>query len=269
MSMENAPTPSAGKRLPDGLPPSEQLLDLLLDALAKRQQAREQSAASRPALADDGQATMPAPSTPPLNRVQPEPAAAPAVPAMEPVTPPAPGEPGWVPPARVPTIGLGRTVWRTLLAILLLAVLFNIPINRYGVSLARILPDAEALVIRDGLLLKGSGPEVYVLQDNRLRWISSLEAFNRLGYKWDSVHVVDEAFLAQFEMGQPQYVLLKCDGSPHIYRMEGEHKRWIKDIATFEAEGHVWDDVRIVDCGYLDAIPDGLPIPEDAGAPPR
>ena len=61
-------------------------------------------------------------------------------------------------------------------------MLINIPITRHGVSLARILPDAAALVIRDGLLLKGPGPEVYVLEDDNLRWISSLEAFERLGY---------------------------------------------------------------------------------------
>ena len=75
------------------------------------------------------------------------------------------------------------------------------------------------------------------------------------------MHVVDEAFLSQFEPGAPIHVLLKCDGSPHIYRMERDAKRWIKDIATFEAEGHVWDDVRFVDCDYLDASPTARPSP--------
>ena len=62
---------------------------------------------------------------------------------------------------------------------------------------------------------------------------------------------------------------LKCDGSPHIYRLENQAKRWIKDIETFEAEGHVWEDVRFVSCQYLRDLPDGPPVPEDAGPPPE
>jgi hypothetical protein len=149
-----------------------------------------------------------------------------------------------------------------------LTILLNIPVTRYGVSLARILPDSDSFIVRDGLVLKGSGPRVYVLEDDKLRWISSLEAFERLGYEWDQVHIVEDAFLERFEMGEPLYVLLKCGGSPHIYRIEEETKRWIKDIPTFEAEGHVWEDVHFVDCDYLRRIPDGPPIPEDAGEPP-
>jgi len=47
------------------------------------------------------------------------------------------------------------------------------------------------------------------------------------------------------------------------------HKRWIVDIATFEAEGHVWEDVRIVSCYYLRNLPDGETIPPGYGPPPQ
>jgi hypothetical protein len=150
-----------------------------------------------------------------------------------------------------------------------LAVLINVPVNRYGTSLARIMPDTDALVIRDGLVLKGSGPEIYVLEDNKLRWISSLEAFEFFGYRWEQVHVVDDSFVEQFEEGRPIHVLLKCERSPHIYALENGQKRWIKDIPTFEAEGYVWEDVEFVSCDYLRSLPDGPPIPEDAGPPPQ
>ncbi|MGC8787908.1 MAG: hypothetical protein ACP5Q1_10830, partial [Anaerolineae bacterium] len=46
-------------------------------------------------------------------------------------------------------------------------------------------------------------------------------------------------------------------------------KRWIKDIDTFVAEGHVWEDVCLVSCGYLRSILEGPPIPEDASQPPE
>ena len=141
--------------------------------------------------------------------------------------------------------------------------------TRYGVSLARILPETSSLIIRDGLVLKGSGPEIYVLEDDKLRWISSLDAFEHLGLTWEDVHVVEDEFLAKFEKGRPIHVLLKCHDSPHIYRLENEQKRWIKDIDTFLAEGHAWEDVRFVSCQYLRDLPDGPPIPEDAGPPPQ
>jgi hypothetical protein len=182
---------------------------------------------------------------------------------------PSPGEEGWEPPARVPSMNLDRALFRFLLLVAALIVLVNVPVNRYGVSLARMIPESASLIIRDGLVLKGSGPEIYLLQNDKLRWISSLDAFEHLGLDWGEVHVVDDAFLGRFEQGQPIHVLLKCDDSPHIYRLENGQKRWIKDIATFEAEGHVWEDVRFVSCDYLRGIPDGPPIPEDAGQPPQ
>jgi len=144
----------------------------------------------------------------------------------------------------------------------------NVPINSSGLSLAHLVPSTASLIIRDGLVLKGPGPEIYVLQNNQLRWISSLEAFEYFGYRWAEVHVVDAAFLSQFARGAPLSVLLKCDGSPNIYALENDHKRWIKDIATFTAQGFVWTDVKLVDCYYLDGLPLGAPIPEDAGTPP-
>lgn len=158
---------------------------------------------------------------------------------------------------------------RFLILVVVLIVAVNVPVTRYGVSLARIMPDSAALIIRDGLVLKGSGPEIYMLQEDKLRWISSLDAFEHLGLKWGDVHIVEDKFLERFEQGRPIHVLLKCPDSPHIYRLENQQKRWIKDINTFLAEGHVWEDVRTVDCEYLRRIPDGLPIPEDAGPPPQ
>jgi hypothetical protein len=131
------------------------------------------------------------------------------------------------------------------------------------------MPDSAALVIRDGLVLKAGGPDIYVVEDDKLRWISSLEAFEYFGYAWPQVRVVDESFLQRFELGRPLHVLLKCDGSPHIYALENQQKRWIKDIETFESEGYVWEDVMSVDCRYLRGIPDGIPIPEDAGPAPQ
>jgi hypothetical protein len=259
----------------------DQILDLLLDVLLERQKARERRGFQP--LEVPTEPTAAEPSAPPEPELLLKEAEAEAPLPDEPLPPlepeasfeeaeveiPSPDE-ALPSPAPVPAGQMGRTLFRLAVGLLLFVVLVNVPINRHGVSLARVMPDSAALIIRDGLLLKGENSDkVYVLQDDKLRWISSLEAFERFHYRWRDVHIVEDSFLDRFEKGQAVHVLLKCDGSPHIYRIEREQKRWIKDIPTFEAEGHVWEDVEFVSCQYLRNLPDGPPIPEDAGPPPQ
>jgi len=268
---------------------TDQILDLLLDALLERQATREtQRDRPGPVQPSGAPSSGTESSAPPASQPEPsverfppaEPAKKPTPGRQPPEAPPKkpsqpqrreprPGEKGWTPPPRLPGINLGKTLGRLLLVLVALAVLLNVPVNRYGTSLARIMPDSAALVIRDGLVLKGSGPDIYVLEDNKLRWITSLEAFEFFDYRWEQVHIVDDSFLGEFEKGRPIHVLLKCQGSPHIYALENGKKRWIKDIPTLESEGYVWEDVKQVSCAYLRDLPDGPPIPEDAGPPPQ
>ncbi|MBN1660408.1 MAG: hypothetical protein JXA93_18560 [Anaerolineae bacterium] len=287
---------------------TDQILDLLLDALIERQKARRGAPApgtqatgsgwrtpvpqGRPPATEEGvrserqpvesteakPAPIPVPRPEPPATEQRRAALASTGPATSPtrVPPrptserePQPGDEGWEPPARLPSIHMGKMLLRLAILVAVLIALVNIPVNKYGTSLARILPESQALVIRDGLVLKGSGPEIYILEKDRLRWISSMDAFEHLGLTWEDVHVVEDSFLTKFKEGPALHVLLKCGGSDHIYRLENDQKRWIKDIDAFLAEGHVWDDVRFVSCQYLRDLPTGPSIPEDAGPAPE
>jgi hypothetical protein len=64
-------------------------------------------------------------------------------------------------------------------------------------------------------------------------------------------------------------ILLKCTGSPHIYLLEEGEKRWVDSIETFNERGYVWRDVHFITCADLRSIPDGVPIPANAGSPPQ
>jgi hypothetical protein len=259
------PRDEASKR--GGASTTDQILDLLLDALVERQKARRGQTQQRTPAAEIPPAR---PDPPPAEQYRPPARPAPAkAPPPKPKRVPRPGEEGWEPPPKQPSIDMGKMLVRLAILVVVLIILVNIPVTRYGSSLARILPDSASLIIRDGLVLKGSDPEIYMLENDKLRWISSLDAFEHLGLSWEDVHVVEDEFLAKFQKGTPIHVLLKCRTSPHIYRVENQEKRWIKDIDTFEAEGHVWEDVRLVSCDYLRGLPDGPPIPEDAGPPPQ
>jgi hypothetical protein len=167
-----------------------------------------------------------------------------------------------------PTIQLDRMLGRLALILFVVVIVINIPFNRYGTNLARAMPDEQSLVIRDGLVLKGEGEEIYVLEDNHKRWISSLDAFEYYGFRWERVNLVDDAFLERFPDGPALSVLKKCARSPHVFAIEDGLRRWIKDIPTFEEQGYLWDDVQIVSCAAIESIPSGPPIPPDAGEPP-
>jgi hypothetical protein len=253
---------------------TDQILDLLLDALVERQKARRAEGPPSPPK-ERPAVPPPRPEPPSAEQQRPREQRTTARPAATRPTPPPPrrepqpGEEGWEPAPRQPSIEMGKMIGRLAILVVALLILVNIPVTRYGVSLARIMPESSSLIIRDGLVLKGSGPEIYMLEKDKLRWISSLDAFEHLGLTWEDVHVVEDSFLDKFEEGRPIHVLLKCASSDHIYRLENNQKRWIKDIDTFLAEGHVWEDVRFVSCQYLRNIPDGPPIPEDAGPAPE
>jgi len=259
----------------------DQMLDLLVGEIEERMRARQ-----GPALSiDEGPPPVAEPPPPaveaPVPPVEPqakvvevpipsiiEPLAEPLEAVAAVAEPEAEAE--WQPPKPAVSPNTARLMGRLALGLLVAIVLINIPLNRHGTTLATAMPDSAALVIRDGLVLKEEDDEkIYVLQDDKLRWISSLDAFGHFGFTWGDVHIVEDGFLDRFEMGTPLHVLLKCHSSPHIYRLEGGAKRWIVDIKTFEAEGHVWEDVRFVGCGYLRDLPDGETIPPGHGPPPQ
>lgn len=68
---------------------------------------------------------------------------------------------------------------------------------------------------------------------------------------------------------EPYPILLDCPVSPHIYLLDDGAKRWIKDILTFQEQGFQWGQVHEVSCSSLRSLPDGVPIPADAGPPPQ
>jgi hypothetical protein len=286
---------------------TDQILDLLLDALTERQAARDRTAETSRHLAGPALPPLPAPAEQRLEPEEPRAAPPPTRPPVAPLPTPAveagppndvaagsrppqaewpallagAGDNDWPEAVKaggreaaaleepLPPIQLDRMLRRLAVALTLLLIVVNIPFNRSDLSLARAMPDAQSLIVRDGLVLKGSGEKIYVLENNQKRWITTLEAFEWHGYRWEQVNLVDDAFLDRFADGRPIYVLLKCQLSAHIYALEDGHKRWIKDIETFKAEGFLWQDVKFIGCSELRRLPTGVPIPADAGPAPE
>lgn len=166
-----------------------------------------------------------------------------------------------------PGLNMGRSLAQIVMVMVVLLMLVNIPISSYRAGLAQLIPQNPEVVIHDGLVLKGSGPEIYILEDYKLRRISSPEAFNSY-FSWAQVSTVEDNLLEQLGHSQPIRRLVKCQSSPTVYAVENGQKRWVKEPPP---AGQVkrWDQVGPVTCSYLQRLPDGLPIPEDAGLPPQ
>ena len=250
----------------------DRILDLLVEEIEERIRAQGRGAPAGEVSASTAPAApVAAPLvSPPLESVDPTGEQRPD-PETEMERHPLDPEGGFdLPPMLTTSLHAARLMRRLALGLLVAVALINIPFNRHGTTLATAMPDNAAVVIRDGLVVKEEDDEeIYVFQGDQFRWISSLEAFEHYGFTWGDVRIVDDGFLDDFERGPSLHVLLKCRSSPHIYRLEGGEKRWIRDIAVFVAEGHVWEDVRFVSCSYLRGLADGETIPVGSGPPPQ
>ena len=53
-------------------------------------------------------------------------------------------------------------------------------------------------------LIKGSGPEVYLLENGIKRWIPDPETFNRFKYNWQNIKMISDSTLNKYSKGSTQ-----------------------------------------------------------------
>jgi len=64
-------------------------------------------------------------------------------------------------------------------------------------------PQSSSPVFADGTLIKGSGPDIYLIQNGVKRLIPDTETFNAMGFNWNSIINVDDQKLGSVPMGIP------------------------------------------------------------------
>jgi len=147
-------------------------------------------------------------------------------------------------------------------------------VNNIPDSALNTIPTGDALLdaLADGNLLRGTGPEVYVMEIGAKRHVISPTVLSDCGYGWDAVRVIPNAYLNAIAAGSPLSGppcphVLPPDGSlvkgrgPEVYVMEGGLKRHIPDLATFAAMGFLWGNLNNIPDSVLDSIPTGEPLP--------
>lgn len=104
---------------------------------------------------------------------------------------------------------------------------------------------------RDASLVKGDGPAVYLVYNGMKRPIISDVVFLGLGYDWDKITWLSDAFLADYTTGavvdssssHPDGQLIKYAGSPAVYLIDNGMKRPFASAAAFEANRYSWGDI--------------------------
>lgn len=106
-----------------------------------------------------------------------------------------------------------------------------------------------------GTLVKGSGPEVYVLREGMEKiWIKNEETFNGLGYRWNMIKNVSDEYLNAHETTieqdhtkrHPTGTLIKYANSPTVYMVYYGEKRPFFTAEALERRDYSWDDIIIV-----------------------
>ncbi len=106
-------------------------------------------------------------------------------------------------------------------------------------------------LFKDGSLLKGNDSKVFVLENNKRRWIASENVFTVLGYRWSMIHAVSETKLQSYTEGgnlqstatHPDGTLFKYADSSKVYLLDNKKKRWITSEEVFNQRHLSWDMV--------------------------
>jgi hypothetical protein len=130
----------------------------------------------------------------------------------------------------------------------------------------------ELLMATDGSLIKSpSGPEVYLIDGGKRRWIPDTATLLSR-WTWADIQYVSDADLNAIPLGLPypsvlvtsqwpDGALVVGSGDPHVYVIKGGQRHWIPDPETFAADGYDWAKLDNISLAYLNAIPLGTPLP--------
>jgi hypothetical protein len=122
--------------------------------------------------------------------------------------------------------------------------------------------------LANGNLLRGSGPEVYVMEGGAKRHVINPTVLADCGYGWDAVRIIPNPLLNAIPTGSPlsgapgpllvppSGAIVRA-GGPEVYFMSGGLKRHIPNIATFEAFRLLWGNVNFIADSALSTIPTG------------
>lgn len=128
----------------------------------------------------------------------------------------------------------------------------------------------------DGTLIKGSGEEVYVLENGLKRWITTEAVFNSFEYNWDKIQFIMNDDLARYPTGRkldgayayPEGTLIRGDKEREgdgvkVYLIKNGVRRWIETAQDFQNLALFWGAVMDVSGAKLKTIYEGQSLKQE------
>ncbi len=121
-------------------------------------------------------------------------------------------------------------------------------------------------LLPEGTLVKATGgSKIYVIEDGRLHWISTLDLFVSRGFQWHLVTEIDPTFLRSIPEGLPFGVaegsIVRGSTGEKVYVIEHGLRRWVPTLTTFFLRGYRWENLVVLSDEALSAILEGAPLP--------
>lgn len=126
-------------------------------------------------------------------------------------------------------------------------------------------PQPTATPLPQGALVKGTGPEVFLIDMGVRRLIATPDVFFALGYKEIAIITVPQAVLDAYPEASPIHSTVLQGSTDDVYVVENGVRRHIPDVAAFDALGYQPTDISRVSDTLLRSFPAGEPVT----APPR
>ncbi|MFH1460854.1 MAG: hypothetical protein ABIF84_00290, partial [Patescibacteria group bacterium] len=144
-------------------------------------------------------------------------------------------------------------MWKTKIIFILIVLLLGEPV---WAGAKAYLPKAD--------LIKGSGPEVYLLENGIRYWIPDIETFNAFNFKWSNLKIYADEAVENYPLGDnwrksnnyPEGALVKGSG-PAVYLIELGKKRWIPSPRIFESNDFGWKYILFISDKELERIKSG------------
>jgi len=106
---------------------------------------------------------------------------------------------------------------------------------------------SSPLTYPDGALIKGDGPEVYLIEKGQRKHISSAILFNKMGFKWADVINISQSELLIHPLAEKLLLadntLIKEKKLDPVYLIKNKERHWIKTSQAFLDLGYKWKDI--------------------------
>jgi hypothetical protein len=130
------------------------------------------------------------------------------------------------------------------------------------------IPTGEPMPFREGALLKGTKPGVFLIEYGKKREFCSQESYLGLGYSWSSIILVSDEILNEIERGEdicstdfrPSGTLIKTENNPYIYLMTDNYKYRYPTQEHFLSWGYEMEQVITISEAEMESYPAGPDI---------